>query len=78
MSGRRESSLCNRSESLSGSRVSERSTSSGKVATVVSFASYGTPVPAQSIVSLVLWFLCLLYASIRTSSNSSLGKIREE
>ncbi|KAL6743751.1 hypothetical protein Aduo_016758 [Ancylostoma duodenale] len=37
--------------------------------------SYGTPVPAQSIVSLVLWFLCLLYASIRTSSNSSLGKI---
>ncbi|EPB69539.1 TMS membrane protein/tumor differentially expressed protein [Ancylostoma ceylanicum] len=39
------------------------------------FQSYGTPVPAQSIVSLVLWFLCLLYASIRTSSNSSLGKI---
>ncbi|VDM53768.1 unnamed protein product [Angiostrongylus costaricensis] len=37
--------------------------------------SYGTPVPAQSIVSLVLWFLCLLYASIRTSTNSSLGKI---
>ncbi|ETN74193.1 TMS membrane protein/tumor differentially expressed protein [Necator americanus] len=37
--------------------------------------SYGTPVPAQSIVSLVIWFLCLLYASIRTSSNSSLGKI---
>ncbi|KAK6015109.1 hypothetical protein OSTOST_19475 [Ostertagia ostertagi] len=36
---------------------------------------YGTPVPAQSIVSLVLWFLCLLYASIRTSTNSSLGKI---
>ncbi|KAJ1373622.1 hypothetical protein KIN20_036084 [Parelaphostrongylus tenuis] len=37
--------------------------------------SYGTPVPAQSIASLILWFLCLLYASIRTSTNSSLGKI---
>lgn len=37
--------------------------------------SYGTPLPAQSIISLVLWFLCLLYASIRNSSNTSLGKI---
>jgi len=37
--------------------------------------SYGTPLPAQSIVSLIIWFLCLLYASIRTSSNTSLGKI---
>ncbi|KAK6054137.1 TMS membrane protein/tumor differentially expressed protein, partial [Cooperia oncophora] len=37
--------------------------------------TYGTPFAAQSIVSLVLWFLCLLYASIRTSTNSSLGKI---
>ncbi|XGW05362.1 hypothetical protein V3C99_016042 [Haemonchus contortus] len=37
--------------------------------------TFGTPVPAQSIISLVLWFLCLLYASIRTSTNSSLGKI---
>ncbi|CAJ0582759.1 unnamed protein product, partial [Mesorhabditis spiculigera] len=36
---------------------------------------YGTPMPAQSIVSLVLWFLCLLYASIRNSTNTSLGKI---
>uniref|UniRef100_A0A0K0DP77 Serine incorporator n=1 Tax=Angiostrongylus cantonensis TaxID=6313 RepID=A0A0K0DP77_ANGCA len=45
------------------------------VSDTVLFQSYGTPVPAQSIVSLVLWFLCLLYASIRTSTNSSLGKI---
>jgi len=36
---------------------------------------FGTPVPAQSIVSLIIWFICLLYASIRTSSNTSLGKI---
>lgn len=37
--------------------------------------SYGTPLPAQAIISLVLWFLCVLYASIRNSSNTSLGKI---
>ncbi|CAI4231582.1 unnamed protein product [Auanema sp. JU1783] len=36
---------------------------------------YGTPLPAQSIISLILWFACLLYASIRNSSNTSLGKI---
>ncbi|CAJ0938815.1 unnamed protein product, partial [Mesorhabditis belari] len=36
---------------------------------------YGTPMPAVSLVSLVLWFLCLLYASIRNSTNTSLGKI---
>lgn len=36
---------------------------------------YGMPLPAQSIISLVIWFLCLLYASIRSSSNTSLGKI---
>lgn len=36
---------------------------------------YGIPLPAQSIVSLFLWFACLLYASIRNSSNTSLGKI---
>lgn len=36
---------------------------------------YGTPLPAESIVALVIWFLCLLYASIRSSSNTSLGKI---
>ena len=41
----------------------------------IDFQSYGTPLPAQSIVSLIIWFLCLLYASIRTSSNTSLGKI---
>lgn len=38
-------------------------------------SGYGMPLPAQSIVSLVIWFLCLLYASIRSSSNTSLGKI---
>uniref|UniRef100_A0A1I8A6I3 Serine incorporator 5 n=1 Tax=Steinernema glaseri TaxID=37863 RepID=A0A1I8A6I3_9BILA len=37
--------------------------------------TYGTPLPAQSLVSLVIWFLCLLYASIRSSSNTALGKI---
>uniref|UniRef100_A0A8R1DVJ3 Serine incorporator n=1 Tax=Caenorhabditis japonica TaxID=281687 RepID=A0A8R1DVJ3_CAEJA len=36
---------------------------------------YGIPLPAQSIVSLFIWFACLLYASIRNSSNTSLGKI---
>ncbi|CAB3397815.1 unnamed protein product [Caenorhabditis bovis] len=36
---------------------------------------YGIPLPAQSIISLFLWFACVLYASIRNSSNSSLGKI---
>ncbi|CAI2353250.1 unnamed protein product [Caenorhabditis sp. 36 PRJEB53466] len=36
---------------------------------------YGIPLPAQSIVSLFLWFACLLYASIRNSSNTSLGRI---
>ncbi|CAI5452612.1 unnamed protein product [Caenorhabditis angaria] len=36
---------------------------------------FGVPLPAQSIVSLFLWFACLLYASIRNSSNTSLGKI---
>jgi hypothetical protein len=36
---------------------------------------FGTPMPAQSIVSLIIWFACLLYASIRSSSNTALGKI---
>ena len=36
---------------------------------------YGTPFPLQSIVTLIVWFICLMYASIRSSSNSSLGKI---
>jgi len=40
--------------------------------------TFGTPLPAQSIVSLVIWFACLLYASIRSSSNTSLGKITGE
>lgn len=43
--------------------------------TPTSADEFGTPVPAQSIVSLIIWFICLLYASIRTSSNTSLGKI---
>jgi hypothetical protein len=37
--------------------------------------SFGTPLPAQSIISLIIWFLCLLYAAIRTGSNTSIGKI---
>lgn len=36
---------------------------------------FGTPVPTQSIVALIIWFACLLYASIRSASNTSLGKI---
>lgn len=36
---------------------------------------YATPVATHSIVSLIIWFLCLLYASIRSSSNTALGKI---
>lgn len=36
---------------------------------------YGTPLPMQSIVSLVLWFLCLLYASIRSSNQSSFDRL---
>lgn len=36
---------------------------------------YGAHLPVESIVSLVVWFLCVLYASIRSSSHSSLGKI---
>ncbi|VDM94731.1 unnamed protein product, partial [Onchocerca ochengi] len=30
---------------------------------------YGTPIPAESLVSLLIWFICILYASFRTSSN---------
>jgi hypothetical protein len=37
--------------------------------------SFGIPLPAQSIVSLIIWFLCLLYAAIRTGSNTSIGKL---
>lgn len=33
------------------------------------------PLPANSIVSLIIWFCCLLYASIRTSSYTAIGKI---
>uniref|UniRef100_A0A915CKK5 Serine incorporator n=1 Tax=Ditylenchus dipsaci TaxID=166011 RepID=A0A915CKK5_9BILA len=36
---------------------------------------FGTPVATQTFVSLVIWFMCLLYASLRSSSNTSLGKI---
>uniref|UniRef100_A0A914HZ36 Serine incorporator n=1 Tax=Globodera rostochiensis TaxID=31243 RepID=A0A914HZ36_GLORO len=34
-----------------------------------------TSLPVNSIVSLIIWFCCLLYASIRTSSYTALGKI---
>ncbi|VDO22794.1 unnamed protein product [Brugia timori] len=30
---------------------------------------YGTPIPAESLVSLLIWFICILYASFRTSSS---------
>ncbi|CAG9540935.1 unnamed protein product [Cercopithifilaria johnstoni] len=30
---------------------------------------YGTPIPTESLVSLLIWFICILYASFRTSSN---------
>ncbi|VDK18005.1 unnamed protein product [Anisakis simplex] len=30
---------------------------------------YGTPLPAESLVSLLIWFICVLYASFRTSSS---------
>ncbi|KAM3716812.1 putative serine incorporator [Dirofilaria immitis] len=30
---------------------------------------YGTPIPAESLVSLMIWFICILYASFRTSSS---------
>ncbi|VDN58930.1 unnamed protein product [Dracunculus medinensis] len=30
---------------------------------------YGTPLPAESLVSLLIWFICILYASFRTSSS---------
>lgn len=47
-------------------------------ATPTSHDEFGTPIPTQSIVSLVIFFICLLYASIRSSSNTSLGKITGE
>ncbi|EGT34050.1 hypothetical protein CAEBREN_24071 [Caenorhabditis brenneri] len=34
-----------------------------------------TPMPVHSLVSLLIWLICLVYASIRNSSNTSLGKI---
>lgn len=30
---------------------------------------FGTPLPAESLVSLLIWFICILYASFRTSSS---------
>jgi hypothetical protein len=35
----------------------------------------GLPLPPNSIVSLIIWFCCLLYASIRTTSYTAIGKI---
>jgi hypothetical protein len=37
--------------------------------------TYGSPMAMHSIISLIIWFVCLLYASIRSSSNTALGKI---
>uniref|UniRef100_A0A8R1EKA9 Serine incorporator n=1 Tax=Caenorhabditis japonica TaxID=281687 RepID=A0A8R1EKA9_CAEJA len=34
-----------------------------------------TPLPVHSLISLFIWLICLVYASIRNSSNTSLGKI---
>lgn len=34
-----------------------------------------TPLPVHSLVSLLIWLICLIYASIRNSSNTALGKI---
>jgi hypothetical protein len=36
---------------------------------------YATPIPVNTIISLIIWFICVLYASIRTSSRTALGKI---
>ncbi|XP_070391921.1 probable serine incorporator isoform X2 [Dermacentor albipictus] len=38
-------------------------------------AQEGSKFDSQSIVGLVVWFLCVLYSSIRTSSNSQVGKL---
>ncbi|XP_077517887.1 serine incorporator TMS1 isoform X2 [Amblyomma americanum] len=35
----------------------------------------GSKFDTQSIVGLVVWFVCVLYSSIRTSSNSQVGKL---
>lgn len=35
----------------------------------------GSKFDSQSIVGLVVWFACVLYSSIRTSSNSQVGKL---
>ncbi|CAB07645.1 Serine incorporator [Caenorhabditis elegans] len=37
--------------------------------------SFVTPLPVHSLISLLIWLICLVYASIRNSSNTSLGKI---
>lgn len=39
---------------------------------------FGTPLPLNSLISLIIFFCCVLYASIRTSSNTALGKITGE
>ncbi|XP_050040457.1 probable serine incorporator isoform X1 [Dermacentor andersoni] len=41
----------------------------------LSLAQEGSKFDSQSIVGLVVWFLCVLYSSIRTSSNSQVGKL---
>lgn len=37
--------------------------------------TFVTPMPVHSLISLLIWLVCLVYASIRNSSNTSLGKI---
>ncbi|CAI5452819.1 unnamed protein product [Caenorhabditis angaria] len=39
---------------------------------------FGSPIPSHAFVSLAIWLVCLVYASIRNSSNTSLGKITGE
>lgn len=37
--------------------------------------TFATPMPMHSLISLLIWLICLVYASIRNSSNTALGKI---
>lgn len=43
--------------------------------TVTEQKTYGSPLPLQTVLSLIVWLGCLVYASIKNSSNTSLGKI---
>lgn len=37
--------------------------------------TFATPMPMHSLISMLIWLICLVYASIRNSSNTALGKI---